>query len=433
MHKTKHPKWYQLDTSAKIYPAMESIRNPAVFRLSMRLDKKIDPVILNTALEDIRDRFPYYNVSLKKGLFWNYLQQNTNPLHVWTDSRYPCERIYRDSNNDYLYKVKYYENNIATEFFHVLTDGFGGMEHLKCLVQRYLFLTGDVKEKLDDIIDIDEAPDIQEQEDAFLKVLESEKDTADIDKKRSLFSNNRTYQIKGRLLPMGELKVVTGIVSSEELKKLSREHDATITQFLAALYVEALILYQSHQIKDKGNHRNVGIQIPVNMRKYYPYRCMRNFSLFVTPIIDPREVHSLDDIIAKIKEFMKEHLTLKHLLTMVDDNCSLAKHTILKHVPVDIKNFAIKYIDKTKGSTQFSGTISNMGMIKLPDSMSAHVENVLVQIGAKPQSKLSCSLSGYKDKIYISFGRNVKSAFIEKHMFTSLVKMSIKVKLMSTS
>jgi hypothetical protein len=134
--------WYRLDTSANIYPAIESPRDPAVFRVSMRINEKVDEETLSLAAHEIKKRFPYYNVHLHKGLFWNYLEPNDNDIIIWHDTPSPCERLYRRTNNGYLYKIKYYDNNIAVEFFHVLTDGYGAMEYLKCLVHRYPYSKG---------------------------------------------------------------------------------------------------------------------------------------------------------------------------------------------------------------------------------------------------------------------------------------------------
>ena len=425
-----HPErdWYKLDTSANIYPAIESPRDPAVFRASMRLDREINSELLLQALNDIKPRFPYFNVQMHKGLFWTYLEKNRHPLLLWHDTPSPCERLYRRTNNGYLYKIKYYDNNIAAEFFHVLTDGYGGTEFLKCLVHRYLFLSGDLPEKMEGIIDISESPGPEECEDAFLKALSTE---TDIPKKRTLFAKSSTFHAKDRLVPLNVYYVATGIMKTAEIKAVAKEHGATITQYLAALYMEAMILLQAKQVKNKAKHRDVAIEIPVNMRKYYPINSMRNFSLFVIPTVNPRDISSFEDIIEKVKEFMAEHLSKEHLVTMIKDNCSIASDIIIKHVPMWVKHLVISYISNTAGKAQFSGTISNLGIIRLPEGMQEHVENVQFLVGSSPQVKRSCSVSGYKDSLYISFGRSVKSAFVERHIFTRLVKDGVKVKMKS--
>lgn len=427
-HKTK---WYKLDTSAKIYPALESERNPALFRVSMSLKKDVVPQVLLEALKSIKERFPYYNVHLKKGLFWNYLEQNDNELKIWQDHPAPCEKIYTVLNNGYLYKVKYYKKKISLDIFHVLTDGYGAMEFLKTLVAQYLFLSGEISKVQNGILLPDEVPPKEEEEDAFLKVLELEKDNKKNDQERTLFNESKNYQIKDRYLPAYKYKIITGILSVDEMKDLAKKYNATITHILAALYIEAGIYLQASKVKDKKKHKSVALQVPVNMRKYYAYNCMRNFTLFVIPTIDPRKVTCFKDIVCQVKKQMDEQLDKSCLLAMVRENCALATNLIIKHVPIDIKNFFIRLINNTKSASRFVGTISNLGVVSLPEQMAAAVDEVSFLIGKSHNVKCSCGVTGYNNKIYISFGRSMKNPYIERHIFTSLVKMGIKVKLKS--
>lgn len=425
-------KWYRLDTSAKVYPALESIRNPAIFRMSMTLKKTINPHILLEALENIKDRFPYYNVHMKKGLFWSYLEQNDAKHIVWKDTQSPCNRIHPHFNHGYLYKVRYYNKKIAVDMFHVLTDGYGAMEFLKCLVAEYLLLTGDI-DQVDTkyVMDKNEKPKAEEQDDAFMKVLESNRHLLPKEKKRSLFGGKAFYQLRDSQISIGKYKVITGIVSVTQLKELSKKHNATITQLMTSLFLEALIHMQADEVKDVKKHKSVSIQVPVNMRGFYPINCMRNFALFVIPHVDPRETKSLDEIIMKVKVFMKEHLTTNHLLTMVEDNCSLATNFWIKHVPLFLKNSVIRFINNTSGATQYSATISNLGLVKVPEDMMGLLDYVNFVLGPSNHNKCSCSMASFDDKVAITFGRTIKSAFIPEYVFSELVKMGVDVEIKS--
>ncbi|MBN2853423.1 MAG: hypothetical protein JXQ23_11875 [Clostridia bacterium] len=424
--------WYRLDTSANIYPGIESSRDTAIFRVSLTLKEDVIPSILLQAMENCRKRFPYYNVHLKKGLFWNYLQENHNSFILWPDTPYPCERMYPFLNNGYLYKIKYFNKRIALEVFHVLTDGYGAMEFLKTVLQEYLILSGKLSSPLHGILHKEEIPPEEEYEDAFLKVLENQKEMT-IEKKRSLFGNKGIYQLHDKLEPHGVYHVVTGVVSVDQLRKAAREHDATITELLAALYMEALIHIQAEQVKVQKNHKEIAIQIPVNMRKYYPYKCMRNFSLFVIPFIDPRKVFNLEDIIVQIKSFLKSHLTSKHLLTMIQDNCSLATNKVVRHIPVDFKNMFISFINNTLGSSQFSGTLTNLGQLSMPDEMAAFIEDATIIAGPSPHGKTTCGIVSYLDHLNITFGRSINDTKVEEYVFTKLVKMGVHVKIKSNT
>ncbi|MCJ7736894.1 MAG: hypothetical protein MUQ10_06205 [Anaerolineae bacterium] len=423
--------WYRLDTSAKIYPALESPEDTTVFRVSMTLKDEIDPEILAQALAEAKVRFPYYNVHLKRGIFWNYLERNDNESVVWPDTPCPCERLHARYNNGYLYKVKCYKRRIAVEFSHVLTDGVGGLEFLKTLVHRYLVLTGKVSESsLAGILNVSEAPGPEESEDAFLRVLEIEKDALK-GKERTLFGDDRAFKIRDRALPLGNHLVVTGIVSVEELKVIAGQYCATVTELLVSLIMEALILAQAEQVRNKNKHRNIAVEIPVNMRRFYPIRCMRNFSLFVIPTIDPREVESFEEIVAQVKTFVKEHATRERLLLMVRDNTALGGNWLLKHIPLFVKNSAIRYVSRTKGSTQFSGTLSNLGVVRLPEELAEYVQSMNLILCPPVDGRTMCAVLGYRGNVAISFGRIVRDARIARHVFGRLVEMGASVEVRS--
>ena len=52
-------------------------------------------------------------------------------------------------------------------------------------------------------------------------------------------------------------------------------------------------------------------------------------------------------------------------------------------------------------------------------------------LGACPNSKCGCSATGYKDKMHITFGRVIKDAYVEKHVFRRLVEMGADVEIRS--
>ena len=85
--------------------------------------------------------------------------------------------------------MKFYGKTIALEMFHVLTDGSGALEFLKCLVNQYLLLSKKITGKTPGIIDIKQKPSKEEYTDAFLTVLEKNPNVPNINKERTLFSN----------------------------------------------------------------------------------------------------------------------------------------------------------------------------------------------------------------------------------------------------
>ena len=74
--------WFRLDTSATIYPALESAETTNIFRIWAELEDDIDLDMVQKALDMIKPRFPYFNVHLRTGIFWHYFEQNDNPVYT---------------------------------------------------------------------------------------------------------------------------------------------------------------------------------------------------------------------------------------------------------------------------------------------------------------------------------------------------------------
>ena len=126
-------KWIRLDNAAKIYPAAMSRKWMPMFRLSLELDEAVDPDILRAAASNLRPGFPSFFKRLRKGLFWPYLEDIDGEPPVLKDVANPLARMDLDENGGFTFRIRYHNNRIAVEFFHVVTDGYGGLVFIKNL------------------------------------------------------------------------------------------------------------------------------------------------------------------------------------------------------------------------------------------------------------------------------------------------------------
>ena len=79
-------KWYKLDNVGKFYASTSNSIIPKVFRYSAYLYESINENILQIALNKTIKIFPNFNVNLKKGIFWYYLDE-TNKKNSSTNLR----------------------------------------------------------------------------------------------------------------------------------------------------------------------------------------------------------------------------------------------------------------------------------------------------------------------------------------------------------
>ena len=78
----------------------------------------------------------------------------------------------------------------------------------------------------------------------------------------------------GKLSKVKPCKIIHFKMDTKELKNVAKRYNATITSYLLVLMFMA---GKSATDKLQGD---VSIQVPVNMRKFYPSKTLRNFSMY---------------------------------------------------------------------------------------------------------------------------------------------------------
>ena len=66
---TAPAKWNRLDNAAKIFPPTSTKRDTKVFRFACELTEPVEEPLLQQALDQTLELFPFYRSILKKGLF----------------------------------------------------------------------------------------------------------------------------------------------------------------------------------------------------------------------------------------------------------------------------------------------------------------------------------------------------------------------------
>ena len=419
-HRKKDRTWYRLDNAAILYPSIQSDRISTMFRLSATLTENVDPSVLQAALNKIIDRFPYYRVKLSRGLFWYYLEHNPKTPRVEKDVQYPCGRLSPVLNRNFLFRVRYYNRRIAVEFCHALTDGTGAVTFLKSLVYQYLKEAGKKLTDKTGILTIDEEPDEQEFEDSYNRFYKPSLPLPE--------TGEPAYHIKAKLVRKGIYYVITGIVPMKDILAKAKEFNVSLTVFLTAVYIDAMQEIQNRHVTNPRKKKPIAVSVPVNMRNIYPSKTMRNFSLFVVPRIDPRlGDYSFEEILKIVHYSMMTEIIEKSISRQLSRNVGGQRNPFVRIIPLFIKRLFFPVLYRRLGENLFSGTISNLGLITVPDEMAQYIERIDFTPGPGPVNKTGCSVTGFKDKLYITFGRLTHEAELERIFFTRLRKMGIHV------
>lgn len=414
--------WYKLDNAAKVFPGQNSSSWSNVFRLSATLTEKVNPELLQKAIELTMPRFPTFDVRMRNGFFWHYLEKNPYGMPpVMPDIANPCLRFKWKENNGYLFKVYYYENRISVDFYHAIADGYGASRFFMTLIAVYLRQTGKDVPNGESVLDINEKPHKGECEDAYLKNVSSKA------KAQRLYKF--TYHYKGKRLPKHYLNITTGYMPVSAIKEKARELGVTVTEYIAAILV--WVMYNLQKQEERNKEKFVGVQIPVNVRNFCRSETLRNFMLCYSFQIDPKMgEYTFPEIAKQLSLYLRYINNEKELQAMMRGNAGIEKNPVMRILPSFLKDFGISVVYKITGEKATSSLITNVGIIKTPKEMEQHIEKLSLSTG--PGMLIpKCAALSYKDTLALSISNIFEDNKVQREIFTTFVKFGIPVKIES--
>lgn len=419
-NKRKEPKiWYKLDLSAIVYPTLQRRDFSSVYRLSVLLKEPIKPEILQQAVDMALTRFPTYKTAIRKGLFWRYLEPNNRPgPFVKKDIRNFCMPMPFKAGNRYLLRIYYYDRRISLEAHHCLGDGTGGMYVLQTITAVYLRLLGHEITNGGFVMDINEKPSPEELEDAYMRYA-----NAKVCPPRP---GEKTYRVRGTKEPFYTFNVIDGILSVKQVMAVAKKYNATITE-----YLNAVLLYSLLEKQKSEKHlrlRPVKIAMPVNLRRFFPSKTLRNFITMVYPAIDPRlGEYTFEEIVIQVHNYMRYYINEKFLKGDITTNASTQQNPFIRVVPLFIKDFVVRQFYTKVQDKNSSAGLTNMGALKVPDDMKPHIERFDIYMGQPFSSRTNCAIVSFEDTLTINFASSIMESDVERYFFRKLVADGIHV------
>ena len=411
--------WRRLDNSAKIFPISAGKKYSTVFRFSVVLKEIINPVILKKAVIIALEKYQSFKVRMKSGIFWNYFEDNPKDPIIDEEKDYPCKYIDFKQNNNYLFKVTYFEKKINIDIFHSLTDGNSGNLFFKEIVYTYIELSH---------------PD--EFEDELRTIRKEEYTTEDsymknYDKSaKSNASSKKAYILKGDKIKLGAVSAIHEIIDTVKLKEVCKKENCTVTQYLSAVLIYAI--YEENYKKNNGE-KPIKLCIPVNLKKYFPSsKTMSNFFSYITLEAEMKKdnLDTFDKILQFVKDDFKRKLTEEEIIKTMSANVRLGNNPFIKIVPLFLKKAIVRigYIEIRKYTTI---TFSNVGRMGIIGKYQPYIEYFLMLIAPEPVEKIKCSACTFEDKMVFTFTSILNDSSIEKRFYEFLLARGIKVEIES--
>jgi NRPS condensation-like uncharacterized protein len=323
-----------------------------------------------------------------------------------------------------MFRILVKGNRLSVEFSHVLTDGTGAFEFLKTLLFCYFDKCGVLIPPGVDFLKTGKKLSDEEYEDAFNKYFT--KGTVPGIKVPEAFHLPFPLSAKPRF------SILLGIIPIQEISKKAKENEVSITEYLIAVYLYALqeVFDNLPEKVKKTNRKQTRIEVPVNLRKLFPSRTMRNFSLYIMPEIDFRlGEYSFEEIIKVVHHQMQMETDKKLINKMISKNVGSEKNPVIKSIPLILKSLLLSKVYE-HGVRKYSGVITNLGKIDFSPELNKYIKRfIFIPPPPNRNLKINCGVVGFNNELVLSFGNITSSRELEKAFFTFLTQQGIPVKI----
>ncbi|MFA6856018.1 MAG: hypothetical protein WCR31_02315 [Treponema sp.] len=417
--------WYSIDTAGKLFPSVSDSNNSSFFRVAAVLREAVNPVIFQETVNRVRPRFSFFFVRLRRGTFWNYLEENNEPFLVEQETDFPCTASQFGRHDSHLIRFLYSGNRLSIELFHSITDGKGAMEFLKTVLFNYFVTAAENNKEIpayipENIVNIQSVPVIDDYENSFLRFTRLNRKDFKLEIRK--FPPN-SYHIKG--ISHGEKYsgVITGLLDSEQFNKYARSKETTVTGCFTAMLIYSIY---TTRIKFGTEKKPVVISVPVNLRKRFPSVTFRNFFVVVNIAFSfndtiPEDAECLFDTILKSVSIQLEELTRKeNLQREIDKIILFDKNRIGRWVPLRIKHLFVRLGFNLFGEARRTITLSNMGELELPSETAHYVDHAEALLYPSSKCPVNCAIVTVNGVMSVSFTRTIEETDIIRSFFMLL-------------
>ncbi|NLW78696.1 MAG: hypothetical protein GXY32_04710 [Ruminococcaceae bacterium] len=408
--------WHRLDNTANIFPVTTSKNESNVFRLSMTLIAPVAPELLQQALEMMLPRFPGFAVLLRRGAFWFYLNENNAVPTIREESDYPCRAINPAQNNDFLFRVTYYDKRINVEIFHVLTDGTGGVQFLRALCCQYLMLAYPTRFTEEEKAKHWYEQHVAETNDGYVSNYRPTKKTS--------FSIGKGYRIRGERLLLDTLSVVHTYIPLQPLLALCRGKGVTITQYVTACIAWGVY---TTQLRKRPSKHPLNMYLPINLRKLFGTNTALNFfsNIYISLDMQADDLH-FNEILAEVKKQFEEKISRGNMLEKISYTVGSGYNPAVRFVPLPLKNLALRIMFK-QGAKSSSLAFSNVGDMSLPAPFAQYVTGASFLLSCVPREPIKFAACSANGLFTLSFASMLRSQEIQQAIVQKMAEDGLEV------
>lgn len=402
---------FSVDNASILFLSLMRREHTNSFRFTMTLKETICPETLQTAVDRIWKRFPSVIAGFRPGFFRFRQIPAAAPPQVQPDPGCLHTMTARELR-ECCYRVFYSGKDISIEAFHALTDGYGAITTFTTLVAEYLYLKNGVKIPFTDTrLDALSAPASHEVEDAFLE----HSDAAP----RHLPSRF-SYQLPRSSDSDWQVRTSTLTIDTKLLLDAAHRHEVTLNTLLSTVLAASVMEVQKKYLP-AARLKPVRIMVPVDLRRLFPSKTLRNFSLYALPTLEAGD-HSrpLQELCRSFGQQLRSQLSRENLSRMISYNVRTQNAWWFRSIPWAVKGACMRIGYRFFGESNSSLTMTNLGNVQLPEELRPHVENMQAFLTPRAGSPYGCAVLSFRDRLTINMSRFCEKPELEEVFFRNL-------------
>lgn len=367
------PTWYRLDNVGKFYSSQAGHSSQTVFRYAATLADDIDEDALQHALDETVEAFPGFNVCLRSGMFWHYLEQAAEPPRASIENLPVCYGLHVHAKS-VLFRTSFYRNRINVEVSHIVSDGRGALGFFKALLYAYI----ERRYNVANLPIAHDGSDSQKAENSFDKYFERDKAAAT--------RAPKVYRLSG-WRDKADPTFMEYHLSASRVLDLARSYGVSLTSLVIAVAICAI----RDEMPQRDRQRAIRLDVPVDLRQFFKSSTTKNFfGLAFVAYTPGDEDESVESIAACVQRQLKEGAQAETLKARMNHMIALEKNPLLRLAPLFVKDALLEAADAL-AARETTTTVSSLGRIDLDEAAALYVRDLNITTSTTGLNFMLCT------------------------------------------
>ena len=402
---------FPIDNASILFLSLLRPHHSNSFRFSATLRSPVCPDALQEAVNRVCRRYPSVFAGLRQEFLHFRQVPVTHPPLVQKDPGL-LKPMGPEELHHCGYRVFYQDTTVSVELFHALTDGFGAIATFSAMLVEYhhilhtrgTALPAEPSGKLGEI----QACELEDSYEALTQL-----------KPRRLPSRF-SYLLPRPADADWQVRTSTLSLDSHALLAAARRHGVTLNTLLTTILASTVM---QMQLEEQGSRKlkPVRIMVPVNIRKLAQSRTLRNCSLYTLPTMEAADRKlSFQALCDSFGAQIKEQMAMDIQGGMASANVRTQNAWYFRILPWKLKAACLRFGYRFFGESNSSLTLTNLGIVKLPEELAEHVMDFQCWMTPRVTSPYGCTILSFGDQVRLNMSRFCPTDKLGQRYFSAI-------------